>query len=186
MKRNRLFVGVAIVVIVAVYAVYLFYPYLHPNNPPFENKLDVHMQTPVSTFNPTTADVQDYSSVTVYSENGQKVILNAAEHPLFFEAYWCPHCQRTMVMWNTHRSELKAMPYFVSLGFAKGTSLSEAMRITHQELSTFHMQSVQVYYLLNDSANQFQFPTLAFSYQGHVSLLMGEHTLSVWKRALNQ
>jgi thiol-disulfide isomerase/thioredoxin len=154
----------------------------HPSS--FTNRLNESKVKPIATFDATTQDVSLYRRVTVYDASGRKLTLDASKRPLFFEAYWCPHCQRTLVLLNRHRDQLKQMPVIVSLGYAKGTNLATAKRISDEEMRAFHIQGVDVYYLLDGDHGQYSFPTLAFPYHGRVELLRGEHIFPVWQRAL--
>ena len=160
------------------------------NNYPFKNELRLMLVTPSASFNPQTASSNIYSHVSVLTATGKKVILNAKNQPLLFEAYWCPHCQRTLVALNKNKSQLKHLPVLVSEGFVPGTTLTQAVQITRQEFSYFQFSSFQVYYIINShevSKNAPNgFPTLSFVSQGQMLTLTGEHTLSVWKAALNQ
>ena len=159
-------------------------------NPPFKNELGLMVVTPSSSLNPQMAQTDIYTHVSVLTATGNKVILNAKNRPLLFEAYWCPHCQRTLVALNKNKSQLKRLPVLVSEGFVPGTTLAQAIQLTRQEFSYFHLSDFQVYYIVNShevSKNAPNgFPTLAFMSQGQMLTLTGEHTLSVWKEALNQ
>lgn len=156
-------------------------------NPPFANRLKDLPATPDPNFDPTTAQSSIYTGLTVYKADGTKVTLDASKTPILFEAYWCPHCQRTLVLLNKNRSQLAQFPIVVSMGFAPGTSLSQAVNITQQEMNYFHIQNVQEYYYLGTQSNELVpvgFPTLAFPGQGSVVTLAGEHTLQVWEQGL--
>jgi thiol-disulfide isomerase/thioredoxin len=154
----------------------------------FTNRLNDMLVKPNPKFDVRSTDTTVYEKVPVYSEDGQKVVLDASKEPLFFEAYWCPHCQRTLVLMNKNRDKLKQMPIIVSIGFPAGTMLKNAVRISHEEMNAFKIHDVKVYYFLTENSSQFvhTYPTLVFSYQGKLGLLQGEHTLSAWQRALNQ
>lgn len=158
-------------------------------NPPFTDLRSQEKVTPDPTFDATVVQSNVYKQVKVLDSAGKLVTLNAAEQPLLFAAYWCPHCQRTLVLLNQNRSKLKEFPVIVSMGFAPGTKLSDAVKLSNQELKTFHISNVKEYYLLNpNEAKQVvqSFPTLAFPYQSKVEKLAGEHTLQVWEQAMNQ
>lgn len=158
-------------------------------NPPFKDSRAVEQVTPDANFDPTTANANTYTQVKVLDKSGKQVTLNASEHPLLFEAYWCPHCQRTLVMLNENRAQLKQFPIIVSMGFAPGTPLSAAIKLSDQELQTFHIANAKVYYLLDATESKKvvqSYPTMAFPYQSHLDKLVGEHTLQVWEQALNQ
>ena len=156
---------------------------------PFMNELNWDKSPINPYYNPSVASSSLYRRVSVVNESGQKVVLNAMSHPILFEAYWCPHCQRTLVMLNKNRNNFKKFPIIVSVGFFKGTTLKLATQITHQELNTFKIQHVNVYYMLNPNAGvqyaSHGYPTLVFSRQHQLLSLSGEHTLSVWTKALN-
>ncbi|WP_054970784.1 hypothetical protein [Alicyclobacillus ferrooxydans] len=157
-------------------------------NPPFANRLKEEPATPDPKFDPTQGQANVYDNVTVYTADGTKVVLNASQIPILFEAYWCPHCQRTLVLLHHNRSKLKQFPVLVSMGFAQGTSLAEAVKITQQEDQYFHLTNVkQYYYLGNNSQNLVPegFPTMAFPGQGAVLTMAGEHTLGAWTQALS-
>ncbi|MCL6625597.1 TlpA family protein disulfide reductase [Alicyclobacillus shizuokensis] len=150
----------------------------------FTNRLADEKTTPIAKFDATTKGASLYERVTVYDASGRKVTLDAHKQPLLFEAYWCPHCQRTIVLLHQHASQLRRFPVFVSVGFAKGTTLAQAKRINGQEMRAFGIRHAKVYYLLEGDHGQYSFPTLAFARDGQVELLKGEHTLPVWKQAL--
>ncbi len=157
-------------------------------NPPYINKLKVDILTPDAKFDASPVG-SAYNQIAVTSANGKTVTLDAANTPVLFEAYWCPHCQRTLVMLNKNRSKLQRMPILVSTGFAPGTSLSQAKALSDAEMKDLHIQNVQVYYLLN--TQEFQkfvatFPTFVFDYHHNVEMLTGEHTVPMWEKAINQ
>ncbi|QSO51904.1 hypothetical protein JZ785_24570 [Alicyclobacillus curvatus] len=157
-------------------------------NPPFANRLKDLPATPDPQFDATSVSAATYGSVTVYDANGSKVILDAKKTPILFVAYWCPHCQRTLVLLNAHRQSLAQFPTLVSMGFAPGTSLSEAVSITHQEMSYFHIQNVKEYYYLGSKSQTLVpqgYPTLVFPSQGSVSAMFGEHTIGAWQQAMH-
>lgn len=154
----------------------------------FTNRLNDMLVTPDPHFDVTPTNTTVYEKIPVYSENGQKVLLDANTNPLFFEAYWCPHYQRTLVLMNKNRNKLKRMPVIVSIGFPAGTTIKDAVRISHEEMNTFKIHDVKVYYFLEENPSQFVniYLTLVFPYQGKLRLLQGEHTISAWQRALSQ
>ncbi|WP_051343645.1 TlpA family protein disulfide reductase [Alicyclobacillus herbarius] len=150
----------------------------------FTNRLNDEKATPIKKFDATRKGASLYAKVTVYDANGRKVTLDAKKQPLLFEAYWCPHCQRTIVLLHKHANQLAEMPVLVSVGYAKGTTLTQAKRISDEEVRAFGLKNMKVYYLLDGDHGQYSFPTLAFNHNGQVELLKGEHTLAVWKQAL--
>lgn len=158
-----------------------------PVNRPFVNKLNVETGHVDTQFDTHTISSNVYDPVQVLTMDGKPVNLNAKKVPLLFEAYWCPHCQRTLVSLNQNESKLKRLPVLISTGFAPGTSLKTAVTITRQEESAFHLHNFQVFYLLSvhEVAKDVPaYPTMVFPYEGKVELLSGEHTLSVWQKAL--
>lgn len=157
--------------------------------PSFKDSRSAELVTPIAKFNAIQADPNVYTQVKVFDQAGHQVVLNAKEQPLLFEAYWCPHCQRTLVSLNQHRSTLHAFPTLVSMGFVPGTTLNEAIALSDTELNTFHITNVKVYYLLDPTeAKQLihSYPTMVFPYHNQLNLLVGEHTYPVWQQALNQ
>ena len=158
-------------------------------NPPFKNELQSEKVVPGKSFNPTPASSSVYQNITVTASDGKQVVLHPKDQPILIEASWCPHCQRTLVMLDKYQKELKQLPIVVSTGFAQGTSLADAIKISNQERQALHLQNYKEYYLLNPvTAKQLVpqgFPTMVFPYQGQLMTLMGEHDISVWKKALN-
>lgn len=157
-------------------------------NPPFRNELKMDIIQPISKFDPVQANPVVYDQVIVYDAAGRKTTLDASKTPLLFEAYWCPHCQRTLVLLNHNWSKLSQKPLIVSMGFKPNTSLKEAVHLEQQELQTYHMKSFQIYYLLDPNQSKYvpyTYPTLVFNRNGSLDMLHGEHTLSAWMKALN-
>ncbi|MCI0182697.1 MAG: thioredoxin family protein [Acidibacillus sp.] len=157
-------------------------------NPPFQNLLTSELTTPLSTYNPQTiADPTVFTHLTVYTASGKPVVLNASHTPLLFEAYWCPHCQRTLVLLNANKSHLRHFPIMISTGFAPNTSLQTAKHFTAEEESAFSLHGITVYYLLAHWRPLIkEFPMLIFpSKSGKIDQLMGEHTFPIWKKALD-
>lgn len=161
--------------------------YKQTGNPPFRNELNVE-KGPVDTkFDPIPGSANIYQKIPVLNQIGKKVYLDAGKYPILFEAYWCPHCQRTLVLLMHNRSKVKQMPILVSMGFAPKTSLQQAVQLSHEEFHALHIKDVQVYYLLNVNPGKYVptvYPTLAFLYQHQISLLAGEHIWPVWQKAL--
>ncbi len=158
-------------------------------NPPFKNELGLMVVTPGASFNPQTASSQLYNQVEALTAKGRMVMLNASRQPILFEAYWCPHCQRTLIALNKNKAHFKRLPVLVSEGFVPGTTLLQAIHLTSQEISAYHLNGFRVYYILNTNEvaknSKNGFPTLVFSRQGHLFTLTGEHTLAVWEKAIN-
>ncbi|MBX5435700.1 MAG: hypothetical protein IRZ33_00620 [Alicyclobacillaceae bacterium] len=158
------------------------------HNPPFANKLSVDRVTPNPRFDPVPADPTLYTHVAVLTADGEQVVLDARRHPVLFVAYWCPHCQRTLVALAHHRATLGSAPDIVSMGFVQGTSLAEAKRLTEEEVTALHLARLgKTYYLLNGNTHQYipnGYPTLVFTRGGQLQMLYGEHAVQVWQTAL--
>jgi thiol-disulfide isomerase/thioredoxin len=156
-------------------------------NPPVQNLLKKNVIKPLDTFNVKKVNNSTEQGIPVVTADGQKQVLDAVNQPVLFEAYWCPHCQRTLLLLAKHRTELKTMPTIVSTGFAKGTTLKQAVSISEQEFKKLGISLSHVTYLIGPNAAEYEpklFPTLVFPYQGGVGQLQGEHTLAVWMKAL--
>lgn len=157
------------------------------SNPPFVSKLNVDIVKPIPVFNAVSANAKQYENVAVYSPSGKLVNLDARRQPILFEAYWCPHCQRTIVMLNKHRSQLSSFPILVSFGFQPNTSLHQAIKLTSTELKALNIKNVKVYYVLQYHIRSYApngIPELVFSHSDKLESLSGEHTLQIWKMAL--
>ncbi|PWI57667.1 TlpA family protein disulfide reductase [Sulfoacidibacillus thermotolerans] len=157
-------------------------------NPPFQNLLAIDKTTPLATYQPQpVSHASAFTHLLVETANGKPVVLDAKEYPLLFEAYWCPHCQRTLVLLNEKRTHLHHLPLFISTGFAPGTTLQQAVQLTEKESTTFGLRDEQMYFLLSNQWRSLipEFPLLVFySTNGKVEQLAGEHTFPVWKEAL--
>ncbi|MDQ0190241.1 TlpA family protein disulfide reductase [Alicyclobacillus cycloheptanicus] len=158
-------------------------------NPPFYNETKLDVVTPDPNYDPTSVNPAAYQNLTVYTADGKKVHLDAAKEPILFMAYWCPHCQRTLLLLQKNRSTLKTLPVVVSMGFQPGTTLSQAVKIGEEEKRGLNLTAYQIYYDVDTSQYaalaQKGYPTLVFSDKGKLNQLFGEHTLSVWQQALN-
>jgi len=158
-------------------------------NPPFEIKLKDEIVQPITQFNVIPAQVNVENGVTAYSASGKLIHLNPKKQPILFEAYWCPHCQRTIVMMDKERSQLNRLPILVSLGFQPNTSLKQAVQLTNKEITELHLKNLKVYYLLQYHVRNFVpngIPELLFPYHHRLETLSGEHTFQIWKTAINQ
>ncbi len=153
----------------------------------FTNLLNDMVIKPNPNFNAVSAKATEYNKIAVFTKNGQKILLNASQKPILFEAYWCPHCQRTLVLLNKNLKNKDQMPIIVSTGFPAGTTIAEANRVNQEEMSSLHIQGDEVYYLLDsDSDNSVQhIPMLVFPYHNKLDILYGEHTVNVWRHALS-
>ncbi|RIV29300.1 hypothetical protein D2Q93_00085 [Alicyclobacillaceae bacterium I2511] len=157
-------------------------------NPPFTLLLNREITTVDSHYDPQIVQGDLYHHISVYAANGRQVALDVAKQAVLFSAYWCPHCQRTLVLLDEHQLSMKTLPVIVSTGFAPGTSLQTAKRLTAEEKRGLHLSGMTVYYLLGSGFRQFVsegFPTLAYESKGRVNLLVGEHTLQVWQHVFS-
>lgn len=156
-------------------------------NPPFYNELNLEVGAPDPQFDPQLIHAATYDNLTVYSANGRVVHLNTTNQPILFIAYWCPHCQRTLVLLRKHRNQLKSLPVVVSMGFAPGTTLEEAVHIGRAEERALGLQNYQIFYDVQPNSGALVpngFPTFVFPDHGQVDVLFGEHTWRVWEQAL--
>lgn len=154
----------------------------------FHNELKMEMVTPISSFNPTPATSPVYKHVEVYTKSGRKVMLDASKTPLLFTAYWCPHCQRTLVLLRKNLSSFTKKPIVVAMGYVPHTTLREATQLEDAEVKSLGLQGLTVYYLLDSNATKYvpvAYPTLVFMYQGKLERMNSEHTLAVWEKALS-
>ena len=157
------------------------------NNTPFTNRLHKELVTPDPNYDPVTVKQSLYNRISVLSSSGEKVQLNAHTQPVLFEAYWCPHCQRTLVLLHQNLKSLHHQPILVSSGFAAGTTLRQAVALSHAEIKDLGLNGFKVYYILGNNYSKFVpvgFPTLIFKQKNQLNMLSGEHTLSVWQKAL--
>ncbi|GEO28163.1 hypothetical protein AAC03nite_39480 [Alicyclobacillus acidoterrestris] len=155
-------------------------------NPPFMNKLNLEVVTPSNTFNSFDMNKSVYTNVPVYDSSGKKISLDVDKQPIFFEAYWCPHCQRTLVLWNKNHSKLQESPAIVSSGFEPGTTLSQAVALSRAEVNALGLKGFKIYFLLG-SAQKYTpagIPSLIFKDKNQIEMLAGEHTLLIWEKAL--
>ncbi len=157
-------------------------------NSPVQNKLGVDNAHPIATFNAVSASGTTYNQIEVLTSTGQTIQLDATKTPILFVAYWCPHCQRTLVAFLKHVPR-NQMPIIVSLGFVPGTSLAYAQQLTHEEWAALHFseQNIQVDYVLGQAASQYVkdgYPTFVFSYHHQLLKLVGEHVWPIWAKAL--
>lgn len=157
-------------------------------DPPFRVVTSLEVVTPDAKFDPTAASLSLYQSIPVYTASGKVVHLDATKQPILIEAYWCPHCQRTLLLFNKHSQAMKQRPVLISTGFAQGTTLQQAVQIGKAEEAALHLQAYQVYYYIApDYAKRLVpvgFPTLVFPWKGKVDALYGEHTWAAWQPAL--
>lgn len=150
----------------------------------FENRLGDEIHGQDSNFD--LIPIGDSSNnLVVSSESGSKVTLDVLNAPLFFEAYWCPHCQRTLVLFNEHEREINKLPVIISTGFPPGTDLQQAVNVTKTEFTHLGLHGFTIYYLLGDTKGLIpQFPAMMFRYNGLTATISGEHTWDIWKQAI--
>lgn len=154
--------------------------------PPFTNNLNVEKGTPSNQFDAIAVSPSKFQQIPVLDSTGHLVLLNPAKQPVLIEAYWCPHCQRTLVMLN--RKNLKNPPVLAAAGFPQGTTLQEALARTQAEEKAFHLKFAKVYYMIDPKVQSeliTEFPELIFSNKGRLEKLQGEHTWSIWKKVLD-
>ncbi|QQE78040.1 hypothetical protein [Alicyclobacillus sp. SO9] len=156
-------------------------------NPPFQNKLKMEIGRKINRYNPYSVNAGVFSNVKVETPQGKTVFLNANKQPILFTAYWCPHCQRTLVLLKKNLSQLPVRPIVVSMGFASGTTLAEAKKLETQEEKVLGLGTAfQIDYGLSLGKKDVPkgFPTLVYSDGTQLRMLYGEHTLKIWKEAL--
>lgn len=158
-------------------------------NPPFQNKLKVEVGQLDQNYDPKSVSASTFTHVQVVDGQGQKMTLSAAKQPILFVAYWCPHCQRTLVMLTKNESKLRQLPVIVSMGFQPGTTVAQAKKLTDAEHTTLGLSNqFHVYYGLYKNNAKYVpigYPTLVFSDGQKLQMLAGEHTLGVWQHALS-
>lgn len=156
-------------------------------NPPFQNKLSMEKGRQSNRYDPHSAKASVFSSVKVETSAGKTISLNAKKQPILFTAYWCPHCQRTLVLLKKSVSQLPVRPIVVSMGFQPGTTLAEAKKLEQKEGKVLGLGSAfQIDYGLSLGKQDVPmgFPTLVYSDGSSLKMLYGEHTLKIWKEAL--
>ncbi|WAH35299.1 TlpA family protein disulfide reductase [Alicyclobacillus dauci] len=154
----------------------------------FQNRTRELVVTPDTKVDPSPATDVDYTHVSVLTAAGKRVVLDARQTPILFVAYWCPHCQRTLELLSSHKSELSRLPVIVNVGFPKNTELQEAVQVEAEETKQLNLHGFQMYYALDPAAGDKYapqgYPTLAYENVRGIQTLFGEHTLSVWTSVL--
>ncbi|MCL6516534.1 hypothetical protein [Alicyclobacillus sp.] len=160
-----------------------------PANQPFQNRLDALPTTPANVPNAKPADPVLYGALPVVTPDGRQETLHPADRPVVFLAYWCPHCQRTLVLWDQHWSELPVKPVIVATGFQSGTPLADARRIEEDEIRGLHLQHIQfdAYLLDADEGKRViqAYPQAVYELDDQLLTLTGERTLDVWKQVFS-
>lgn len=160
-----------------------------PSLPPFQDLLGVEKVSLDKKFDiQTPYNQKTYRTITVQSVNGKNTTISVTNNnPVAFVAYWCPHCERTLVMWSQHRKAITHFPSLVFVGYPNGTPFSAAKERALAELNYFHIEG-KIYFIIGNQANAYTpkgFPDLYFLHGNKVVHLFGEHTWSVWKEALS-
>lgn len=158
-----------------------------PNTQPLNvtDLLNTDKPTPDNQFDFKSVSSSEVGGVKIVTATGKPVNPGSIRSALF-EAYWCPHCQRTLVLLNAGKNKLKNIPVIVSTGFPKGTSLKQAVATSDKELKMLGIHGFKVYYALGENKQLVTgFPTLLFTHSGQRVRLVGEHTFDVWRKALS-
>jgi thiol-disulfide isomerase/thioredoxin len=160
-----------------------------PANRPFENRLNALPTTPANVLNAKPADPAVYASIPALTPEGASLTLTPSERPVVFVAYWCPHCQRTLVLWDQHWSELSVKPVIVATGFEPGTPLAQAKQIDADEIRGLNLKHIQFdAYLLDTNIGKKviqAYPEVVFQQGDQLLTVTGERTLAVWKQVLS-
>lgn len=156
----------------------------------FQNKTKDMVVTPDSRVDPVPVTNVADTHLQVLDGDGNRVDLDVAKTPVLIVAYWCPHCQRTLELLSTHRTQLGQLPVLVNTGFPAGTTLAQAKRVEAAEIKDLKLQNFTSYYALDSSfGNQYApkgYPTLLYPSATGVQSLNGEHVLSVWAQVLSE
>lgn len=157
------------------------------SNSPFQVRLNQEVGTLDPLFDATATKV---STVRVLSWNGTPETIHISSTPVAFVAYWCPHCQRFLTLLQNNWSTIQSHPAIVATGFTANTTLAQAKTLFHQEENAlhFHFPHSDVYFLVDTAESQRlvqAYPELYFTKNQKVLTLIGEHELSIWKKALS-
>lgn len=161
---------------------------IHGTMPQFENLLLMDPTPLVKVLNTMPViSVKADEHIRVQTSSGKWISLNAMQHPTLFVAYWCPHCQRTLVMLEHNRSKIAQWPTIVFTGYPPGFPLQWAKAIAREEQQALHLPTIAHadFLIGNDDMKYITgFPYLMFVHRGQLTSLVGEHTFSVWQQAL--
>lgn len=183
--RTR-FASVALIVVVLVALGAAGVWRLFHTNPPFQVLLSDEVVTPQSTDHPVSAEAK-WRTLRVMAADGKVRQLDASSLPALVVAYWCPHCQRTLLLFMRHVHSLGRRPIVISTGFVAGTTLAEAKALTREEQRALGLTGFQIAYgLAGWQGVVTEFPTLVMDHKGAWELLQGEHTWPAWHEALAQ
>lgn len=156
--------------------------------PQFENLLLMDPTPLVSTLNvvPVVSKSAD-QHIRVQDAVGHWTTLDAAKRPTLFVAYWCPHCQRTLVLLRRNAARIKQWPNIVLTGYPANVPLQWARALVTQEEHSLQLPFLTHAYFMLGTADMTYitgFPYLMFEHQGALGALVGEHTFRVWQQAL--
>lgn len=154
----------------------------------FVNRTSQMRVQPDASLDPTRAVGIDERQIPVLNDRGTRVYLDAFRGPILFVAYWCPHCQRTLLLLTNHRRNLRQIPTLVFVGYPPQTTFAEARQVVREEHRALHLANFPTFYALSQTAGDTYapkgYPTLAYPTETGVDLLFGEHTLSIWQKVL--
>jgi|SRR5579875_180976 len=126
---------------------------------------------------------QVLSSMTIVNRDGKRVNLVNTTRPVIFAAYWCPHCQRTLVLFHQNSKLKNSDPIVISSGYPPHTTLKTAVATTDKEFSELGLSGFTVYYVV-DPIQVPAWPTVIFNSNNTTDVLVGEHTPQVWEKAV--
>ncbi|WP_161624330.1 hypothetical protein [Alicyclobacillus acidoterrestris] len=143
---------------------------------PLDNKMD---------WKDESKYMLELKKVSIVNSQGVSVSVTNLSEPLFFSAYWCPHCQRTLVSFDKNKSIIHDEPIVISTGFPPGTTLKQAVEATNREFHDLGVSGFKTYYCLSGISSSLVpiFPTIMFHNHDTIHVLVGEHTSSVWNKA---
>ncbi|GMA59178.1 hypothetical protein GCM10025858_36810 [Alicyclobacillus sacchari] len=118
----------------------------------FQNRTQEYVTSPDARFDPQTVGSSLYENVPVLQADGKPAHLDVARGPILFVAYWCPHCQRTLQLFTKLISQFKQTPTLVAVGYPKGATLADAVRINHTERQQLRLANFPTYYMLASDA----------------------------------
>lgn len=129
-------------------------------------------------------------NLPVVKSSGEKVDIDFSQQPVIFVAYWCPGCQRELVLLNNNKEKFNKLPIIICTGFNKidkNTSLNDAVRIIDQGFNNLRIQGFTTYYSMTDPSNKDvpEYPCVIYPKDNNLFRLTGEHTLDVFIRAFN-
>lgn len=115
-------------------------------------------------------------------ESGKPVSVAQTDRPIIFEAYWCPHCQRTLITLFKDKDFMALHPIVVSMGYPPDTTLSQAVATSQKEFDILGLSGFTVYYSLGSVSQDVvpSYPTVIFTKRNKMYRLTGEHTSLVW------